>query len=381
MGERASVLLVEDDPDQAHLTTLMVARGSAFEVTLVVPDLASALRAVKEIQPQCLLLDLTLPDAIGLDSLRDLQESYPGPIVVLSGDDDSDVAVEAVRRGAQDYLVKDNVDADRLDRTLRYAVERWADKERMKELSRAKDQFLAVVSHELRTPLTPLVGFTKLLSERELLESERAEILALITEQADQLQAIIDDLLVAARTDIGGIHVNVQSVDLVQVARRCVRTYGDADRVRLSPHEPSVAVTGDPMRVSQIARNLLTNALRYGGPNVMVRVWTTGEHGVLDVTDDGDGVPPEDVERVFRPYERLHESLRHPGSIGLGLPIASHLAGLMNGTVEYEREVDRSVFRLRLPVSTTGARKISLEGALDVSVLSGDSQGAPDSRQ
>lgn len=357
----------------------MVARGSAFEVTLVVPDLASALRAVEESEPQCLLLDLTLPDAVGLDSLRDLQETYSGPIVVLSGDDDSEVAVEAVRRGAQDFLVKDNVDTDRLDRTLRYAVERWADKERMKELSRAKDQFLAVVSHELRTPLTPLVGFTKLLSEHNLVESERSEILALISEQADQLQAIIDDLLVAARTDIGGIHVNIQTVDLVQVARRCVRTYGNDDRVRLTPHEPAIPVAGDPMRVSQIARNLLTNAILYGGPNITVRVWSNGEDGVLDVADDGDGVPPEDVERVFRPYERLHESLRHPGSIGLGLPIASHLAGLMNGTVEYERERDQSVFRLRLPASRTGARKISLDNAIDVSVMSPGSQGAPDS--
>jgi signal transduction histidine kinase len=105
----------------------------------------------------------------------------------------------------------------------------------------------------------------------------------------------------------------------------------------------------DPARLRQVLRNLLTNAERYGGPNVAVVVDTEGDDSVVvDVVDDGPGIPPHDWDRIFEPYQRAHEAPGQPDSVGVGLAISRQLATLMGGTLDYRYD-GRSVFRLRLP--------------------------------
>ena len=105
---------------------------------------------------------------------------------------------------------------------------------------------------------------------------------------------------------------------------------------------------GDPSRVRQILRNLLTNAERYGGDDVCVTVHRGWSEVFVDVADNGEGLPPEDWDRIFEPYESAHITVGHPGSVGIGLAISRQLAELMGGTLEYSYGDDRSLFRLRL---------------------------------
>jgi signal transduction histidine kinase len=121
-----------------------------------------------------------------------------------------------------------------------------------------------------------------------------------------------------------------------------------ADRVSLEHGSDCLRAIGDPPRVRQILRNLLTNAERYGGDDVSVVLRRRGRNVEIDVTDDGPGIARTDWERVFEPYQTAHQSPGRPGSVGIGLAISRQLAELMGGGLDYRYEGGRSVFRLWL---------------------------------
>jgi signal transduction histidine kinase len=122
-------------------------------------------------------------------------------------------------------------------------------------------------------------------------------------------------------------------------------------RVEISGHATAYA---DPIRVRQIIRNLLVNAWRYGGLEIRVALEERDNWAQVHVTDDGPGIPPEDRERVFEPYERAHHRFGQPASVGLGLTVSRQLARLMGGTLTYEYENGWSKFSLSLPRPPAG---------------------------
>jgi two-component system sensor histidine kinase KdpD len=111
--------------------------------------------------------------------------------------------------------------------------------------------------------------------------------------------------------------------------------------------------SADPARVRQILRNLIANALRYGGDHVEVRIGSDNSAVVLEVSDDGPGLPESEWETIFKPYYRFHSEISQPNSLGLGLTVSRGLAELMEGSVSYRHENDRSIFALRLPAAAT----------------------------
>lgn len=215
--------------------------------------------------------------------------------------------------------------------------------EAMAEVVRTKDEFIANVSHELRTPLTAVVGLTSELADANGLDGEmREEMLQLVSQQALDMSNIVEDLLVAARAEVGTVDIEIQEVALGEELRATLDGLG----MSVSQPREVPSVRADPRRVRQILRNLLTNAQRYGGPDL--RVVTGSSHRIawLEVRDNGEGIPDEEAERIFEPYVTSGRK----GSVGLGLAVARQLAELMGGTLQYERSAGESVFRLELPV-------------------------------
>ncbi len=221
---------------------------------------------------------------------------------------------------------------------------------RMIGLMEAKNRFLASVSHEIRTPLTAVLGFARLLDDgHDMLEDDdRKLMISSIAQHSQEVAHLVDDLLVAARVEIGRIDVARASVDL----RKQVDQVLDGGMVAIDVGvrmEQTCMATGDPTRVRQIIRNLLTNAERYGGSNVLIEGRVEAKSTLLEISDDGAGLPVPDWERIFAPYERAHRSPGQPGSVGIGLAVSRQLAELMHGTLVYRFENGRSVFRLTLP--------------------------------
>ncbi len=234
---------------------------------------------------------------------------------------------------------------------IRDITERKEAERRMEQLIRSKDEFIASVSHELRTPLTGIVGFIELLRDpaRGLGDDERGELIDIAAREAFDLSNIIEDLLVAARADIGTLRVSRVRVDLgAQVAQVLEAWNGDVE-VRFDRPDGEVAAVGDPVRIRQIVRNLISNAMRYGGSDVAVSVAREASRAWIRVSDDGAGIPAAERDRIFEPYQRLHCDEGQPGSVGLGLSVARNLARLMDGDLTYDYRDGRSVFELSLP--------------------------------
>ncbi|MGH3650379.1 MAG: sensor histidine kinase, partial [Acidimicrobiia bacterium] len=163
---------------------------------------------------------------------------------------------------------------------------------------------------------------------------------------AGEMSNIVEDLLVAARAEVGTIAVEMQPVDLIAEARATLEGLGmSAELPKTSPP----TVLADPRRVRQVLRNLLTNAQRYGGPKRRITAGAFLGRAWLEVRDNGDGVPDEDVEHIFEPY--VTGRMGAGGSVGLGLAVARQLTELMGGSLEYERGGVESVFRLELPLA------------------------------
>jgi signal transduction histidine kinase len=228
-----------------------------------------------------------------------------------------------------------------------------ARQEAMAELVRAKDEFVAKVSHELRTPLTAVLGLTTEMSAMEpMSDEERAELLTLVAEQAGEMTNIVEDLLVASRAEIGTVSIDVRVVDLEVELQSAIDVVGAA----LSEVPGSVPeAMADPGRVRQILRNLLTNAMRYGGPHIRVVAGWRMDRVWLEVRDDGAGVEPHLAATIFEPYGTAHSGVM--GSVGLGLSVSRQLAELMRGSLTYRRDGQESVFRLELPIAPTAGQR------------------------
>jgi signal transduction histidine kinase len=235
------------------------------------------------------------------------------------------------------------------------AMERRAGRRRfesLQKLSEDKDRFLAAVSHEIRTPLTTVHGLTHELSERpeDFSVEEAASLLELVVEQADEVAAIVEDLLVAARTDIGRVSIYPAQIDLgAETGEVLAGTATEASII--GTPGPAWA---DGRRVRQILRNLLTNAGRYGGAGLEVRFAGDGAWSTVTVADDGPAISESHQERIFDPYTSAHENNKQVGSVGLGLFISRKLARVMGGELEYAHDGTFSCFTLRLPRTEEG---------------------------
>jgi signal transduction histidine kinase len=229
---------------------------------------------------------------------------------------------------------------------------------RLAALDHARREFIANASHELRTPVFSLGGFLELLTEEELDEETRREFLQTMREQVDRLAKLATELLDLSRVDAGQLQVERELVDLGEVAEMVVDEFTalarSGDHAVELDEEGEAHAIGDEQRVVQIGRILVENALIHTPPGTTMHV--RAGVGLLEVEDDGPGIPPEHVEHVFERFYRGGGRLSS-GS-GLGLAIARELARAMNGSLELDSAPGRTVFTLRLPRAKATARTL-----------------------
>jgi signal transduction histidine kinase len=236
-----------------------------------------------------------------------------------------------------------------LDMTQLRATER-----RLERLVADKDRFIASVSHELRTPLSAVFGLSEELTTNweRFEETETKELIGVVAAQSADLSLLVEDLLVAANLDAGGVSIHPEVVDLQSVVgiavEDCRRSNPDLPRIDVRGR--MATATADPMRVRQIIRNLITNAIRYGGERVSIEMGVRARP-FIKVLDDGNGVPLEHREAIFVPYFQSPSADRVLGSLGLGLAISRELARRMDGDLSYTYRDGISVFQLDLPAA------------------------------
>ena len=225
--------------------------------------------------------------------------------------------------------------------------------EKLELLVSSKDKFVASVSHELRTPLAAVLGFAQLLTDDSgrLSESERIELTSTIAREASDLAGIVEDLLVSARADMDTVYVSRVPVDLRANAAQIIDVLPEVHRgrVRFGDVPPSIWASADPVRVRQVIRNLVSNALRYGGDEIRIDFQLVKQHAIVTVSDNGSAIPESEREQIFLPYHVAHTPGSQPSSVGLGLTVSRQLMERMGGSLTYRHERGLSVFEIRLP--------------------------------
>jgi sigma-B regulation protein RsbU (phosphoserine phosphatase) len=339
----ADVDLIKDAFEDAALDPAL--SGAVFELEQV-DRLRAGMERLLAGDVDVVLLDLSLPDSQGFETFVKLERTSPTtPIVVLSGLDDEQMAVRAVREGAQDYLVKGRVDGITLTRSIRYAVERKRSEDERAQMARAqaeaeasirsRDETLASISHDLRTPLTSIRGVAQLLQRRisrggPVDPAELVERLGRIEEQTTLMARMIDDLLDVARIEAGRpLELHLESCDLVALTEKTaadVQRTTDRHQIRVVPQVAGELIgTFDLVRIERVLLNLLTNAVKYSPDGGEVTVIVDREHGpaappapsgdwaVVSVRDQGIGIPPDDVPHIFdRPAARRRDCGHQP---------------------------------------------------------------------
>jgi signal transduction histidine kinase len=374
------ILLVEDNPTDALLV-----EAALEEMVTVRPILthAESLSRAEELlgtdEFDVALVDLKLPDGQGLGNFERLQKASPQtPMIVLTGLNNEELAIEAIARGAADYLIKGATDAPLLERSTRYAIERKRNEIDRLELVRAqiardeaeannrtKDEFLATLSHELRTPLNAIMGWASLMRTGKLDASMSSQALETIERNARMQAQLIEDLLDVSRIITGNFKLEISDVDLASVARAAADTLTPsiaAREITLSFETNSIPkVRGDVMRLQQVAWNLLSNAIKFSpeGGHVTVQVDEVqapsgGTEAVLRICDRGQGIVPEFLPHVFERFRQADGSTtRRHGGLGLGLAIVRNVIELHKGRVEAQSagHNEGATFSVYLPMS------------------------------
>ncbi|MFP3915820.1 MAG: sensor histidine kinase, partial [Actinomycetota bacterium] len=220
-----------------------------------------------------------------------------------------------------------------------------------------RSQMLGTVSHELRNNLTGVLGLTDVVSTMEELEpAEAKELITMANQQALDASEIVEDLLTASRLERAVLTTSSDRVNVnPEIVTTARRFQGAGTDIVLLAGDELPEVGGDALRIRQILRNLVSNAIRYGGPEIRIVSRAAGDAVEVIVRDNGDGVPPEDERSIFLPYRRSTTGRRDASSVGLGLWICHQLAAAMGGRLHYRRRDGWTEFVLTLPAAAAHA--------------------------
>ena len=357
--QRVRVLLIEDASEDAALIqrALALEHYTAFEC-LHVDRLQAGLAALARDRPpmDLVLLDLDLPDSAGLATLVTLRAKAPRlPIVVLTGEEDEALDLQALQMGAQDYLIKPSLEIypNLLARSIRYALER-------KRAESMKDEFVNMVSHELRTPLTTVREFASILADQIAgpLTQDQQDYLGIINSNLERLGRMIDSLLDVAKIEAGHIQLSKSLVDvqaLLDHVLKSLRPLAEPKGIQLllelPPARPEILADAD--KLTQILVNLVGNAIKFtpDGGRVTIGLRAHASEVHFSVADTGVGVPADDLPRLFQKFQQFHKPPKgQPQGSGLGLAISKRLIELHGGRIWAESAEGRgSVFTFSLP--------------------------------
>ncbi len=386
MKHTAQILLVDDD------VVLLQALPQALYLRideLGVDTCGSALEALKQIQEHeydAIVSDIKMPGMDGLTLLAKIQALRPEtPTLLITGHGEHDLALQALRGGAYDFIQKP-IDRDYFVAALRRAIQthqlrrQVRDHQRALELhaqslervvqnrtqelvqaNAAKDTFLSMVSHELKTPLTTLKMRTQHL-RRQRERTDADDIVGLGLEDMERsicrLEVLVTDLLDASLIETNMFVLHRKRCDLVELCRHVLEEYttGEGPTLRFeAPGEPIEAEV-DPNRISQVMLNLLSNARKYSpkGYPITVTLHQAGFEASISVRDRGEGIPSDRLPHIFEPYYRVPnvevQTDSHIG-LGLGLYIAWKLVERHAGHIDVQSAPgEGSVFSVVLPL-------------------------------
>nr|WP_236117071.1 hybrid sensor histidine kinase/response regulator [Hassalia byssoidea] len=380
-------MLIEDNLAEARLLQefLMQTQSKQFNL-LHVKRLGEAVKELNKSIYDVILLDLTLPDSEGLSSLPILINLVPSvPIVVLTNTNDEKLAIEAVRRGAQDYLVKRHVSVDVLVRSLCYAIERKqvletlrADNQTLetrvqertnelvkaKEINQFKSEFVSMLSHDIRNPLNTILLAAGLLQndDDKVTKEKKLSHYQMIRSAIKNMAHLLDEASFIGKADSDKLECQLMPMNLEGLCREIVAEN------QLAANEKYLSLIfttqgelkealADESLLRHILGNLLNNAIKYSLPSgtVLFELIRQEKTVIFRIQDSGIGIPEEDQKQLFQPFHRADNVGKIPGT-GLGLAIVKKCVERHKGEISVSSEVGvGTTFTVTLPLISAEA--------------------------
>jgi PAS domain S-box-containing protein len=224
----------------------------------------------------------------------------------------------------------------------------------IEELSKRKDEFIAMATHELKTPITTLSGFLQILKMRLQPNDESFPFIEKSLKQVDKLGALINDLLDISKIQSGKLKLNYKEIEIVSVVRDVLESFEHVNTHSLileAPHE--VKISGDKIRLEQVITNLITNAIKYSpeGGNILIKIIEQdGPSICITIQDEGIGINPNHLNQLFEPFYRVADERFNISGLGLGLYITKDIIDRHHGIISVESELGKgSTFKIILP--------------------------------
>jgi two-component system sensor histidine kinase/response regulator len=368
VGERLTTILVVDDNENNRLLIRTLFDDPGYRV-LEAADGPAGLALAHAERPDCILLDLAMPQMGGFEVLERLQgdpRTREIPVIILTATDDSLEAMErGLRGGAVDYITKP-ISPRRVAIRVRGAVER---RRLLQELGELRAGFTSMLVHDLRGPLAVINGYTELLEQGVAgpVTEKQERYLRGIRESSKRLLGFIAEILDVSKLEAGRLSLDPRPMDLgaliaevgelfTPVAQDKGITLDVQCAERLEP------VWADPSRVEQVLVNLLGNALKFtpGGGSIAVTVAEHGTEVEVGVTDTGPGISPGELPLLFEKFTQTTSGRSSSQGTGLGLVICRHLVEAHGGRIWAESELGKgSRFAFRLPRTAGGSAHLA----------------------
>jgi len=387
MNKELRVLIVEDSEDD-ELLLLHVLRKGGYEPVWERVETPEAMRAALENDHwDVIISDYVMPRFSGLAALDIQKQSGQDlPFIIVSGNIGEDIAVAAMKAGAHDYILKGNllrlvpaVERELRDAEVRRerqaaeaALARYHEEleqmvmERTEELRASKvelersnkelEQFAYVASHDLQEPLRMVSSFMGLINQRygQQLDDKAREYIHFAVDGAERMSQLIRDLLLFSRVRRGNWEPSLVDMNVVYdtALANCRASVEEAD-ARVTRDEQLPIVRGDATQLGLLMQNLLTNAIKFRRPDIAPEIHVSanqqGVSWLFSVRDNGIGIAPEDRERVFMIFQRLHSRKKYSGT-GIGLAVCQRVVECHGGRIWVEPGPDGgSTFFFNLP--------------------------------
>jgi len=361
------VLLVEDEPADVELA-MRALRQAGFAATGDVTQTPEEFtELVRKNSYDVILADYKLPNWNGMESVEILRrEGLDVPVLVVSGSLGELTAVECIKQGAADYVLKDQL--ARLPESIRRATRekdlRVENKRGQDELARSNrdlEQFAYVASHDLQEPLRMVAAYTQLLAERYQgkLDADADKYIHYAVDGALRMQVLVRDLLAFSRVGRQGIELAPTDCNAVmETVLKNLQAAIEESGVSVV-HENLPTVMADASQLSQVLQNLIANAIKFRGtesPTVRISAEKKDREWIFSVADNGIGIAREHAEVVFVIFKRLHTRSEYEGS-GIGLSICKKMIELHGGRIWVESEPGHgSTFKFTLPAQPQRAK-------------------------
>ncbi|ALF52559.1 histidine kinase [Nostoc piscinale CENA21] len=387
------VLLVEDSPSDAKLLHQIFSHTVQHKLEMVhVEQLSEAINlSLSEnnltvnhlenvsFQPHkfdVVLMDLGLPDSFGLDTLKAYRAAVPDiPVVVLTGLDDEELAMQALAEGAQDYLVKDQITIQRLVRAIRYAIEREEILNKLREseeisrqalvkeqqLNELKSNFVAMVSHEFRNPMTTIRTAIDILQNHNNMDEARRNIyFERVQDALNHMLQLLDEVLFLSKSETAKLEYKPAPLNLISFCQEItevmqMKAAGQKNIIFNNAGECNLIYMDEEL-IYCILTNLISNAVKYSPPqsNIWFNLTFEGDMAIFQVKDEGIGIPETDQVNLFQTFYRASNARRIQGT-GLGLAMVKKCVDLHGGEINLESQQDvGTTVIVKLPLNYSG---------------------------